>query len=486
MESTENKTETLENQTPEAAGEPENQHSGAGHTHSHAPLMNEACRREISVEVPTGVVASETENTVNKYRKHAAIPGFRKGKVPESIIRNRFREEIRSEVLDALLPRYFREKVQEQGLAPVSQPRVSDLHFLEGEPLRFKAEFEVLPHIELSGYENISTAKKDTAVSDEEVEAALRELQERQASFEPLEDREIKDGDFALVSFTGKALGSKAVVEKKREIASAPGEPAAEESGPQAAGEAAEVEPVEVNDVMVNVGGENTVKEFSENLRGARPGDEREFEVAYADDFSDERLAGQVIHYNVKVQGIKKKSLPELNDDFAKQIGEFATFDELKTRIRERMEAQKKHEVEHQEKESIVDQLVQQNDFPVPQALLERQIDTRLERGLRALASQGMRTEDMRRLNFERLREAQRDAALREVKASLLLDKVAERENIEVTDQDIDTEVQMLALQSQQPVDALRARLAREGSLERLRDRIRNEKALDFLYNRSA
>jgi len=442
--------------------------------------MNVACRREISVEVPAELVAKELDNVVKKYHKVAAIPGFRKGKVPETIIRNRFREEIRSEVLDALLPRYFREKVQDEGLSPVSQPRVTDLQFEEGEPLRFKATFEVLPEIELSDYDKISAKKSDITVSDEEVEAALRELQERQASYEPVEEREIKDGDFALVSFTGKALGSKAVVEKKRQS-----DAAAEDQAPTDTAEAA-IKPVEVSDVMVNVGGENTVKEFSDNLRGARPGDEREFEVAYPDDFSDERLAGQVIHYNVKIQGLKKKQLPELNDEFAKQLGEFATFDELRAQIRQRMEAQKKHDIEHQEKENIVDQLVQQNDFPVPQALLDRQIDTRLERGLRALASQGMRTEDMRRLNFDRLREAQKEPALREVKASLLLDKVAEKENIQVTEEDLNTELQLLAAQTQQTVDALRSRFQRDGSLERLRDRIRNEKALDFLYNRSA
>ena len=481
MDSTENKAETMENQpvgeATDGPGQPGKEHQ---RTHSHGPEMNEACRREISVQVPAIVVSHETESIIKKYRKLATLPGFRKGKVPETIIRNRFREEIRSEVLETLLPRFFREKVQEEKLSPVSQPRVSDLHFAEGEPLTFTATFEVLPEIELSGYDKLLTEKKDTSVSDEEVDAALRELQERQASYEAIEEeRAITEGDFAQVSFTGRALGSRSVLEKKRSSKPANDSGTPETSQPQP-------EPVEVNDVMVNVGGENTVKEFTENLRGAKPGEEREFEVAYPEDFSDERLAGQVIHYKVKVQGIKKKLLPGFDDAFAKQLGDYQSFEELKAQVRQRMEAQKKHDIEHRGKESLVDQLVQQNDFPVPQALLDRQIDNRLERGLRALASQGMRTEDMRRLNFDRLREAQKEAALREVKASLLLDKVAEKEQIEVTDEDINRELQLLAEQSQQPVEALRARLASEGSLERLRDRIRNEKALDFLYNRSA
>jgi trigger factor len=299
----------------------------------------------------------------------------------------------------------------------------------------------------------------------------------------------LQDGDYAQISFSGTAKGTKAVAEKKAEIASKKAEKNDSPSVQDAINQKVEEEiakPVEVNEVLVEIGGKNTVKDFSDNLRGAKPGDERNFDVTYPDDFNDQRLAGQVMSYAVKIQGVKKKNVPELNDEFAKELGEFATLEELKSRIRENMEAERKHEIEHAEKEKLIDELVAKNDFPVPQALIERQIDVRLERGFRALAAQGMRTEDMRKMNFDRLRSAQKDAAVREVKASLLLDKIAEIENLDATEEDINKELESAAAQSKQSVEALRSRLTKEGSLARLRDRIRNEKALDFLYSRSA
>jgi trigger factor len=494
---------------PESAGstataveeqEHSHDHDHAGHDHDHAhahthdhaaePAMNEACKREISVAIPADVVSKATEKTIKKYQKLARIPGFRAGKVPSTIIKSRFMDDVRSEVVDALIPEHFRAEVEKQGLLPVSQPRVTDLHFQQGDPLTFKAVFEVLPEINVNGYTDLKTERKDTSVSDDELDEALKSLQERQAGYEAVEDRELKDGDYAQISFSGTAKGSKAVAEKKAELASKRAEQ--QDSTPpvqEAINQKVEEElakPVEVDEVLVEIGGKKTVKDFSENLRGAKPGDERNFDVTYPEDFSDQRLAGQVMNYAVKIQGVKKKTVPELNDEFAKELGEFATLEELKSRIRENMEAERKHEIEHKEKEQLIDELVAKNDFPVPQALIDRQIDVRLERGFRALAAQGMKTEDMRKMNFDRLRLAQKDAAIREVKASLLLDKIADLEKLDATEEDIEKELEIAAAQTKQTVEALRSRLTKEGSLDRLRDRIRNEKALDFLYSRSA
>jgi len=482
-----------ENATPASTGH--THEHGHDHSHDHAePEMNEACRREVKVEVAGEQVAQTTEKVLRKFQKMARIPGFRAGKVPVSIIKSRFMDDVRSEVVEALVPEHFRVAVDKEGYLPVSQPRITDLHFHEGEPLKFTAVFEVLPEIEVKDYKGLKAEKKDVSVSEAELEEALKTLQERQASFDAVEDRELQDGDYANISFSGRAKGTKAIAEKKAEIAAkakqeAPDGDAADNKVQEAINAAVEAEaakPVEVNDVLVEIGGKNTVKEFTENLRGLKPGDERSFEVTYPDDFKDQRLAGQVMAYEVKVQGVKKKTLPELNDAFAKELGEFATIADLKQRIRENMEAERKHEIQHAEKEKLIDELVAKNEFPVPQALVERQIDVRLERGLRALAAQGMREEDMKRMNLPRLRAGQKDAAVREVKASLLLDKIAELENLEVTDEDINREVEAAAEQTRQPVEALRARLTKEGSLDRIKDRLRNEKALDFLYEHSA
>lgn len=414
-------------------------------------------RREIQVEVPAEVVSRETETVVQRMQRMARLPGFRRGKVPAGVIRQRFAEEIKSEVVENLVPRFFRQESEKQGLSPVSQPRVSDLHIAEGEPLRFKASFEVLPPIELSGYQELRVEKSDTAVSDKEVEDSLAHLREQHAAYAAVEDRPLADGDFAQVSFQATPLQE---------------------------GEGGK--PVEMEDAMLHVGGPDTIPEFSENLRGAKPGEERTFQVNYPEDFGDQRLAGKQFRYTVRVKAVKQKNVPELNDDFAKEVGSFSTLEELKQKIRESLEREKQREAEHQAKDKIVEELVKRHPFEVPESLVEHQIDVRLERGLRALAAQGMRAEEMKKMDFDRLRAGQREAAEREVRASLLLEKVAEAEQLQVSDEEIDSEVQALAQQAQQPADALRARLTQEGALDRIRHRLRNEKALDFLYRRSA
>jgi trigger factor len=415
----------------------------------------ESTKREIAVEVPAEEVQRETDQLIQKYQKLAKLPGFRKGHVPASIIRQRFSEDIKTEVVEALVPRYFRREAEKQGLQPVSQPRVTDLHIHDGEPLRFKASFEILPEIQVSGYKELRADQAVIEVTDEEVEQALNHLQEQHAAFEAIEGRPLGEGDFAQVALDGRPKDG--------------------------AGQ-----PVHMDDVLVEIGGKNTMPEFTEHLRGASAGEEKTFEVKYPEDTADKRLAGKIFDYTVKVLSLKRKNLPALNDAFAKELGEFTGMEDVKKRVRENMEAEKKHTAEHESKDKLVAELVKRNDFEVPEAMVDRQIDLRLERGLRALASQGMRADDMKKMDLNRLRAGQRDQALQEVKASLLLDRIAELEKIEVGDEEIDQEIEALATQTKQTSEAVRARLTRDGALDRIRNRIRNEKTLNFLYHQSA
>ncbi len=423
----------------------------------------ESTKREIQVEVPADEVVRTTESLVQKYQKMARLPGFRKGHVPPSIIRQRFGEDIKSEVVETLVPRYFRKEAEKQGLIPVSQPRVSELHIHDGEPLRFKASFEIMPEIKVEGYKELRVDKPEITVTDDEVEQTLNSIREQHATYTPVEGRALQEGDFAQVSLDGKPKE---------------GEGASPEAG---------VKPAHMDEILVEIGGKNTMQEFTENLRGASAGDEKTFDVVYPQDYSDQRLAGKTLTYTVKIHSIKQKSLPELNADFAKELGaEFTSIDEVRKRIREGMEADKKHQAEHEGKDKLVAELVKRHDFAVPEALVEHQIDVRLERGLRALAAQGVRPEDMKKMDLNRLRAGQRDQEVSEVKASLLLDKIADEEKIEVSDEEIDHEIEALAKQSKQTPEAIRARLTRDGALDRIRNRIRNEKTLNFLYRQSA
>jgi trigger factor len=419
----------------------------------------ESVKREISVEIPAAEVARETEVIIQKYQKVARLPGFRAGHVPASIIKQRFGEEVKSDVVEALVPKYFRREAEKQGLMPVSQPRVTDLHIQDSEPLRFKASFEVMPEIPVEGYKELRADKPEIVVNEEEVEQALYNVREQHATFTSVEGRALADGDFAQASLDGR---------------------------PKDAHAAKDANPVRMDEVLVEIGGKNTMPEFTEHLRGASAGEERTFEVNYPQDASDKRLAGKTFSYTVKIHAIKQKSLPELNDEFAKELGEFTSLDAVKKQVRENMEAEKLHTAEHEAKDKLVAELIKRNEFEVPESLVDRQIDLRLERGLRALAAQGMKMEDMKKMDLPRLRVGQREQALQDVKSSLLLERIAELEKITVSDDELNQEVEALAKQTKQTPEAVRARLTQDGGLDRIRTRIRSEKALNFLYHQSA
>ena len=418
-------------------------------------------KREISVEIPAAEVARETELQIVRYQKSARLPGFRAGHVPASIIKQRFGEGLKNDVAEALIPKYFRREAEKQGLTPVSQPRVTDLHIHEGEPLTFKASFEVLPEIQVDGYKDLRADKPEISVSEEDVEQALTNLREQRATYTTVEGRPLAEGDFAQASMDGKPKDGQDVAE-------------------------ANANPVHMDDVLIEIGGKNTVPEFSQNLTGAATGDERTFDVSYPADISDKRLAGKTFVYTVKVNGIKQKALPELSDDFAKELGEFTGLDAVRKQIRDNMEAEKRHTAEHEAKDKLVAELVKRNDFEVPESLIERQIDLRLERGLRALAAQGMKMEDLKKMDLPRLRAGQREQAVNDMKSSLLLERVADLEKIEVSEEEVNRELESLAKQSKQTSEAVRARLTEDGGLDRIRMRIRSEKTLDFLYHQSA
>jgi len=419
--------------------------------------MRNGVNREISVEIPAEEVTREMEIIIQKYQKVARLPGFRTGHVPATIIRQRFKEDLKSDVVEALVPRYFRKEAEKQGMTPVSQPRVTDLHIHDGEPLRFKASFEIMPEIVVEGYKELRAEHPEIVVKDEEVEDAVNSVREQHATYASVEGRALAEGDFAQSSMDGKP-----------------------KDGDD------NTQPVHMDEVLIEIGGKNTVPEFTENLRGANAGDEREFEVSYPADVADKRLAGKTFVYTVKIQAIKQKNLPELNDDFAKELGEFTSLDQVRKQIRENMQAERKHDADREAKDKLVAELVKRNDFEVPESLIDRQIDLRLERGLRALAAQGMKMEDLKKMDLPRLRSGQRDQAVLDVKSSLLLERVAELAQIQAGEDEVKHEIEALAKQSKQTPEAIRARLTQDGGLDRIRNRIRSEKTLDFLYHQSA
>jgi trigger factor len=419
--------------------------------------------------VPAEEVTKSFRTVLKKYQKLARIPGFRPGKVPETVLRSRFSGAIREEVVEAVVPPHFQAAIQQKGLRPVSRPQVTDLQLEEGQPLRFKAAFEIAPEFSVEGYQSVKVEKPDTELTDAEFDAELERIRDARSTMETVtDDRGLADGDWAQITFTGELNG-------ENTQASEGGEAAAEK--PQ---------PIEAKDVSVEIGGKDTVPAFSDALRGTKPGQELKFEVTYPGDFGQKRLAGKTVAYHVEVRAIRKKVQPELNDEFAKELGSYESLEDLKKKLREHLAADKKHRLLTDTRNRLLDALVAKFEFPVPESMVQSQIDTRLERGLRALAAQGMRTEDMRKLDFDRLREAQRESAASEVKGALVLDRIADVENINVSDDELEHELQVISLQTREPVESLRERLTREGSLAAIREQLRREKTGSVLVERLA
>ena len=453
-------TETIETEKPETAAPA----ADAGHEHHHhGPTLNPECTREVSIDIPADEVSRSFRAVIKRYQKAARIPGFRIGKVPESLIRSRFAEQIRQDVIESELPDHFRGAIAQQNLKPVSQPQVTDIHLADGELLHFKAAFEVLPEFSIDGYQDVKVDKPDTSLTDEEFNTEFERVRESRATMEPVtEDRALADGDWAEINFHGHDA----------------------EGDAEGAEPSAPTKPIEGNGVLIEVGGPNTLPAFNEALRGSRPGQELKFEVGYPADFGEKRLAGKTIAYDVEVKAIKKKILPEVNDEFAKEIGEYDTLEDFKEKLRGHLANEKRRRLDSAAKDSLVEALVQRFQFPVPESLVQQQVDARLDRGLRALASQGMRTEDMRKLDFDRLRQAQRDSALAEVKGGIILDKIADTEHTEVTEEEVEHQLQLISLQTREPLETLRKRLTEDGALTRIREQLRREKIGSLLYER--
>lgn len=419
--------------------------------------MTEAtCKREIELEIPAENVQKAEEKVARDIARVARVPGFRPGKAPVTLIRRRFAEDIRGEVMQSLVPEYLEKALDEKKLVPVTRPEVEKLEFKEGEPLKFRATFEVLPEFELGDYKNLDVKVEAVEVGDEQVDKTIDEIRDRMATFVPIEGRAAKDQDYAIVKLIGTPVGGG--------------------------------DPVQADGVLCHIGGEETLEAFTENLRGANPGETKRFRAEYPKDYPDPKLQGKAYDYTVEVQGLKEKKFPEVNDEFAKDVASqsepfngVTNVAELKQKIRADLDAAKDEQQASQAREKILELLVQRHDFPVPEALVESQMDTRLERVVRSLVAQGV---DPRAVNVDwvSLRKRQQERALSDVKAELLLDRIATAENIDATDEDVDKEIAKLAERSGESATAIRARLTKQGAVDRMKSKLRSDKAIDLLY----
>jgi len=411
--------------------------------------MTEAtCRRELELEIPAAEVQKAVERVAKEFARVARIPGFRPGKAPVTLIRRRFADDIKSEVLQSLVPEQIDKAVKDQNLAPITQPHVDNVDFAENGPLKFRAIFEVLPEVELGGYKDLEVEVDAARVTDADVDKAIEDVRERAATFASVEGRALAQGDYAQLKLTGMPAGGG--------------------------------EPLRADRVLCHLGGEETLPAFTENLRGAQAGEHRRFEVQYPAEYPDAKLAGKGYTYAAEVLGIQEKKLPELNDVFAKQVSDAQTMEELRGKVRQGLEAESEMRQTAAVREQLLGKLTSAHDFPVPEALVQNQMDARLERAVRSLAAQGV---DPRGVNVDwaALRQRQRERAVEDVKAELLLDRIASTENIEVSEEESESEIARMAEHSGESAAAVRASLTKQGALDRMKSKLRSDKTLDWL-----
>jgi trigger factor len=414
-------------------------------------VESSTCKKELIIEVPPEVVARESDQVTSKFARVARLPGFRPGHAPRSLVGRRYRDEIRSEVVQALVPRFFEDKLRSEKLALVGEPEFADLEFEEGQAIRAKATFEVYPEFELKDYKGLEVEEALPEVSEADVDAAVERWRQREATFEVIEDRTAADDDYVMVSYQGRA--------------------AAEPAG----------DPIEVREGLVQIGGKTTVPEFSEHLRGTRAGDAREFTVDYPADFPGAKLAGQSVRYKVEVQGVKRKVVPAADDEFARSVSEFSTLQELRTMLRGDLEDSMQRRVKREAELKLLEKLQASYDFPVPESLVKAQLQSRLERIVGGLISQGIdpRTTQM---DWKKFREGMQPEAERDVRASVILERIAEAEKFVVSEEEIDEAVRELAEGTQETPAALKTRLTREDNLARIKSGRLRQKVLEFIY----
>ncbi|HEX2461232.1 MAG TPA: trigger factor [Vicinamibacterales bacterium] len=408
-------------------------------------------QKTISIEIPTDVVDAEFDRVARGYTKQARLPGFRPGKVPQTLIKQRFREQILHDVMHGLIPRAVEEALQTRGIEPVDTPDVREVDLAEGRPLKFTAAFETVPAFDPGDLSSITLRQPSAQVSDEDVDDMLRRLRERAAKYETVDGRAIADDDAVVLDIDRT----------------------------DAAGQ------VDHRDgVTVQLGASGNPPGFDAQLVGLNEGDSKTFAIQFPEDHSVPELANTQQTYSVTVKGVRRRVLPDLDDEFAKDIGPFDSLSALRDHVRHDLEAEAQDNARRQVRSELFRQLSQRIPFELPTSLVDREMDRRVEEFARQLASQNV---DPRQagIDWGQFREAQREPAWNAVASALALDEIARREQITVMPEDVDKEIERFAVRAGRTPAALRAQLEKEGGISRLYAGLRREKAVDLALSRA-
>jgi trigger factor len=407
-------------------------------------------RKNVRVEIPSDVVDAEIDRVARDYSRKARVPGFRPGKAPARVIKQRYKEQILHDVLHDLVPRAVDNALRERGVEAIDTPDVRDVAIDEGQPLTFTASFDTVPSFEPGDLAAITLRKPGVAIDDEAVNGALQRLRDRAARHEPVEGRGVDHGDTLVVDLERKDADGKS---DKHE------------------------------NVSIEIGAKANPPGFDEQLLGLTPDATKAFDVQYPQDYPIGELANTTVSYTVKVHALKRRIVPELDDEFAKDLG-LESLDALRTRVREDLEHEAMHASEREVRGDLMKQLAARLPFEAPASLVERELDQRIEEFARRLMEQNIdpRTAG---INWTDFRESQREVAREAVAAALVLDEITRREQIGVSDEELTHEVERYAERTGRTATAVRAALEREGGLSRVAAGLRREKSIDLVMSRA-
>jgi trigger factor len=413
-------------------------------------------RRDLTIEVPSDVVDEAIGHAAAKLGRSARIPGFRPGKVPANVIRQRFKPQIMQDVAEHLVSKAVGDALVEKGVEPIATPDIKDLVLEEGKPLTFKATFDVVPNFDPGDLGSLEATEPAVGVEDEAVNHALERLRERNARYEAVESGVVEAGHTVAMSL--------------------------ERQGTDKDGKRGEREKHE--HVNIELGAPSNPPGFDEQVIGMTPGASKTFTITYPQDYAIPELAGGSVDYAVTLKEIKKRVVPALDDEFAKDLGDFDSLDALRTHVRQDLEQEAKQASERQLRQDLMKQLASRVPFTVPESLVDREIDRRLEDFARRLMEQRI---DPRQANIDwnAFRDGQRGPATEAVASAIVLDEIARRDQIEVTEDDIEAELQTYADRTGHNVAAIRARLQKDDELGRLAAGLRREKTVKHVLSQA-
>jgi len=422
-------------------------------------------RKHLTFEISPDVVESEFDRVAKGYSRHAKVPGFRPGKVPARVVRQRYKDQILYDVAQGLIPRAVSDALKERGLDPVAAPDIRDVVLEEGKPLTFVADFETLPPVDPGDYTGLSLRRPPAVLDVGAVDSALEHLQQRAARWLPVEDRQAAMGDTLLMDMTR--------TRRTRRVTLATGDtPLSEDEQPET-----------LQNVSIELGASANPPGFDDHLAGTRDGDRRTFTVDYPADYQVQDLAGATVDYDITVKGIRRKELLPLDDDFAKEVSDVETLEELKAKIKDDLQQEKQREADHQVRHDLLRELATRL-HQAPEVLVDQEIDRRLEELARRLMEQGL--DPMQAgVDWQQFRERQKEPAAETVRSTLVLDEISRRESVEATDEDVATEIERYAERSGHTPAAVRARLEKEGALDRIRAGIRREKTMTWVLDKA-